>query len=423
MTAPLALDDVRTAVARLAEQAHAGAPTRERERTVLSELVTALRATGLPRLRVPRELGGAGASVADLAALLVEVAAAESNLTQIVRGHLGFVELLLQRRDDPVAASLLAAAGRGEIFGPAASSKAAGSGAPGGAAGVVTDGAGTERPSGQSLTDGVWLHDDGEGLRLSGTKYYSTGSWFADWINVLVPADDGFVEVVVSRTDPGVQVVDDWNGFGQRLTASGTAVFSAVPVPEDHVLSLRDPDVARYLEAFYQLVHSATQAGITRRAADDSASLVRARRRSYPLATVPEAARDPQVLHVVGEVASRALTTRATVVAVGAALDAFTGAGPAERAVALDRAVVESAATQVTNSRLAGEAGWLLFDAASASAVDADKALDRHWRNARTIASHNPSIYKARLVGEYVVHGTLPDSPLTAQGRPQTSAV
>ena len=34
--------------------------------------------------------------------------------------------------------------------------------------------------------------------------------------------------------------------------------------------------------------------------------------------------------------------------------------------------------------------------------------LDRHWRNARTLASHNPVIYRDRIVGDYVLNGTSP---------------
>ncbi len=34
--------------------------------------------------------------------------------------------------------------------------------------------------------------------------------------------------------------------------------------------------------------------------------------------------------------------------------------------------------------------------------------LDRHWRNARTLSSHNPRIFKDRVVGDYAVNGTEP---------------
>jgi hypothetical protein len=35
-------------------------------------------------------------------------------------------------------------------------------------------------------------------------------------------------------------------------------------------------------------------------------------------------------------------------------------------------------------------------------------SLHHHWRNARTISSHNPAIYKERVVGEYAVNQTAP---------------
>jgi alkylation response protein AidB-like acyl-CoA dehydrogenase len=49
-----------------------------------------------------------------------------------------------------------------------------------------------------------------------------------------------------------------------------------------------------------------------------------------------------------------------------------------------------------------------LFEAGGASAVTERFRLDRHWRNARTLASHNPVIYCDRIVGDYVLNGTSP---------------
>lgn len=404
MTAQLKFEDIQAAVRTVADHARSESVQRERDGSGLGDLVADLLEAGIGRLRVPARLGGAEASVTELGSLLVELSAAESNLTQIFRGHLGFVELLLQREKDDVVDELLGAAGTGEFFGPAASSRAAVS--PPEIA-KPADPVAQDHTAGITLTDGVWLHDDGGGLRLSGSKYYTTGSLYADWINVLVVQEGGVVEVVVPRNDPGVSVVDDWNGFGQRFTTSGTTTFTAVPVREDFVLTHDDPDVFDYLGAFYQFVHSATQAGITQRVAEDAAAVVRRRRRTYPLAG-GEPQHDPQVLGVVGEIASRAFGARAAVVSVGTRIDEYLSSDGEQRRRVLDRVVIDSAATQVLNSRFAGEAGWLLFDAASASALDADLALDRHWRNARAVSSHNPSVYKARLVGDFVVNGALP---------------
>ncbi|GAA3100445.1 hypothetical protein GCM10010464_74890 [Pseudonocardia yunnanensis] len=49
-----------------------------------------------------------------------------------------------------------------------------------------------------------------------------------------------------------------------------------------------------------------------------------------------------------------------------------------------------------------------LFEVGGASTVDERLGLDRHWRNARTIAVHTV-IYKQRIVGEYVLDGTVPE--------------
>jgi len=49
-----------------------------------------------------------------------------------------------------------------------------------------------------------------------------------------------------------------------------------------------------------------------------------------------------------------------------------------------------------------------LFNALGASDTRVSKALDRHWRNARTVSSHNPVIYKIRNVGDWEVNGSDP---------------
>ena len=46
-----------------------------------------------------------------------------------------------------------------------------------------------------------------------------------------------------------------------------------------------------------------------------------------------------------------------------------------------------------------------LFDAGGASATSRERNLDRHWRNARTLASHNPAMYKARALGDLRING------------------
>jgi alkylation response protein AidB-like acyl-CoA dehydrogenase len=54
-----------------------------------------------------------------------------------------------------------------------------------------------------------------------------------------------------------------------------------------------------------------------------------------------------------------------------------------------------------------------MFEVGGASAVTERFRLDRHWRNARTLASHNPVIYRDRIVGDHVLNGTSPSSAYT----------
>ena len=214
----------------------------------------------------------------------------------------------------------------------------------------------------------------------------------------------------VSATAPGVTCVDDWAGFGQALTGSGTTVFVDTPVEEDDLVMVEDR--SPYRSAFYQLVHLATLSGIARAAARDVAARVAARRRTYTHAAATTPADDPQVLQVVGAVRSAAYAAGAITLAAAQSVQRVYEAASQGDAVRTEdessAAEIVVAAAQTTVASLVLDATASLFDALSASATDKSAALDRHWRNARTICSHNPLIYKQRIVGDFAVNGTRP---------------
>ena len=89
-----------------------------------------------------------------------------------------------------------------------------------------------------------------------------------------------------------------------------------------------------------------------------------------------------------------------------AALDVAAAAAPGDDVVIA--AAVDVAKAQLTANRAAMEAGQRIFDTGGASATSTSLNLSRHWRNARTIASHNPLAYKARAAGDYAVNGSVP---------------
>jgi len=366
-----------------------GAVEREVNRKLPLEQVQWLKQVRFGALRVPAADGGYGASLPELVNLLIELSAADSNLTQGLRGHFGFTEDILNTRAPERRELWLPRLVRGDLVGNAW----------------------TEIGDASVAGFSTKVTRRGDGWRLKGAKYYTTGSFYADWIDVGASDEDGNgVGATVARDAPGVLVVDDWDGFGQILTVSGTATFTDVPVEPGHLVA--DEGRPKYFPAFFQIVHLATLAGIARAAATDAASLVAARRRTYSHAAAPRAAQDPQVLQIVGRVRGAAYAAGAIVLhaaqALQAAYTAHFVADEAAEEAAVATAELEVSQSLTVVSDLVLSATTLLFDALGASATSREYSLDRYWRNARTLASHNPRIYKDRIVGDFAVNGTRP---------------
>ena len=161
----------------------------------------------------------------------------------------------------------------------------------------------------------------------------------------------------------------------------------------------------------YQLNLLATLTGIARAALDDVVDRVRSRTRNYSHANAPRVRDDAQVLARVGDIGAAVYAAEAATIRVAASLQVVADlatAHPDQVAAAVEVSEVESAAAQVIVSDLVLRATSDLFDALGASATARTEGLDRHWRNARTVASHNPRILKSRVVGAHLVNGTPP---------------
>lgn len=359
-----------------------GAVERERERRLPFEEAGWLREARFGALRVPVELGGFGASVRQLFGLLIDLAAAESNLPQALRVHWSFVEDQLLAGDARAEGWLRAAAG-----------------------GALVGNAITEPGVGAADRYRTTLTRRGDHWVLSGTKYYSTGSLYSDHILVAADRDGERVSVLVDAGAPGVEQSDDWDGFGQRLTASGTTTFTEVVVPDDRILGPGYGAPGRtYGTAYLQLVQLAVLAGIAARAESDTAEWVRGRTRTFTHAAAELPRHDPLVQQVVGRLSAAAYGARAAVLAVAGELDVLLDSG-GEDPVLLDRAEAAAAKAQSVVIGLVLDATSELFEVGGASISAADLGLDRHWRNARVISAHNPLIYKQQAVGAHVLNG------------------
>lgn len=375
----------------------AGAVSRERERRHPFEEVRALAEAGFGAVRVPQHLGGSGASLTQLFRLLVELGKADSNIPQALRQHFFKVELLLLPGQIEANAELIERVVAGEIFGNAT----------------------TEAGDAVLGKIGTRITPDAAGAYLlNGKKAYSTGNLYAHWIPVAaVDEADRPVTVLVPREREGVVVHDDWRGFGQKLTASGTTEFVDVRIEEHEVSRYSDPG-SLHGGGFHQLLLLAALAGVIAAVARDSVQLVRERKRVYYTGPGVLPVEDPIVQVSVGETIAAEFQARALVDRAASSLEVAWGAWCApdydyerdhDRVNALFAdAELAVAAAQTVLVPLSLDTAARLFDTVGGSALDTWLQLDRHWRNARTLSSHNPHLYKARMLGDHALNGTLP---------------
>ncbi|MFG1478346.1 acyl-CoA dehydrogenase [Xanthobacter sp. V4C-4] len=384
--APGSVAALAPVIARIAAEAQAP----ERTEGDVQAAIEQLRAAGFGTFRLPRAEGGAGASVPDLVSVVIALAEADSNVPHALRNHALFVEKAQRAKANPKFARWLDEVRAGRLFGLGASEL-----------GIPDIGAG----GGTTI-----VAPSGPGFVLDGEKYYSTGNAFVDYIHVNARTPDGAaIAAVVPRGRDGVQVRDDWDGIGQQLTASGTTTFTGVRLTADEVVFQASEEVPVPHDAtLAQLYLTSIVTGILKAVARDAAHLIGSRNRNFYHATAARPADDPQLQEALGRIASAAYVAEAAVLRAAETLD---GALESARAGHPDTALFEEAARRAAQSKvvldgLALDAATRLFDVGGASAATRRARLDRHWRNIRTLASHNPVAYKARALGRQILDGT-----------------
>lgn len=362
-----------------------GAVGRDRERQPANALVRTLAHAGFGRLRLESERGGLGFGLTDTFRVLRDLASADSNIPQIFRAHFAFVETL--RAGLPDAERWRGLIRDNQIFGAAMAER------------------GNETSVTTEVTDGP------NGLVLNGRKYYSTGTLYADWIIVWASLAGDRVRVLVPADAPGVTRVDDWDGFGQRLTGSGTTLFEQVAIAPAQIVERAPADTPPsqpFLGAYYQQFHNTTLAGIAQAVLRDALAFVRPRERVFGVPGKSVQKHDPVVQGVVGRLSSLAYSTAVLADQGARALEAIEPlflAGHHDDD-AIERAQEEIFKAQQIIAQQTLEAATLLFEVGGASATSETLRLDRHWRNARTLASHNPAAQRQRELGDVALNGT-----------------
>ena len=364
-------------------------PVAERDRVLQYDAVEAIRRAGVLGLRVPLEFGGPGGKVRDILTVVIQIGRGSSNVAQALRAHFGFSERLLSNR--------ATADERAEWFPRVNAGTVVGN--------AITDGAGRA----PSSADTKVLPDTAGVLRLNGYKFYSTGTLFADVVAVSATDAEGHdVQAIIPADRAGVELFDDWDGFGQRTTASGGTRFTDVEVQPNEVITVSDGIRLGHGTAFLQLYLAAVTVGIAYAVFDDAVDYVRTKARPASHSVADTADTDPFILQAVGEISAAAASGEAIVLTAADAVDRLVDEDRIDDPEAVAGVAVTVAKAQLIAERLTITAAERLFDTGGASSTARALNLDRHWRNARTVATHSPLAYKAYAAGTYAVNGVWP---------------
>ncbi|MFS2199462.1 SfnB family sulfur acquisition oxidoreductase [Pseudomonas sp. Pseusp3] len=368
----------------LAQAARLQAAKRDQQRKLPWSEIEQFTRSGLGSISIPREYGGPQVSFVTLAEVFAIISAADPALGQIPQNQFGILNLILGSATETQKQQLFKSVLDGWRIGNA----------------------GPERGTKNTLELKARLTADGV---LNGQKFYSTGALFAHWVAVKALNDDGRqVLAFIRRGTPGLRIVDDWSGFGQRTTASGTILLNNVRVDSELVVdNWKINDTPNIQGAVSQLIQAAIDAGIARGAIDDAIDFVKTRARPWIDAKVERASDDLYVIADIGKLKIELHAAEALLRKAGQVLDQVSAAPlTAESAARASIAVAEAKVLTTEISLLASEK---LFELAGSRATLAEFNLDRHWRNARVHTLHDPVRWKYHAIGAYRLNGTLPN--------------
>lgn len=370
----------------LADVARHNAASRDQQRKLPWAEIEQFTRSGLGSISIPKAYGGPEVSFVTIAEVFRLISAADPALGQIPQNQFGILQLVRLTATEAQKQRIFRAVLDGWRIGNA----------------------GPERGTKDTLTLKARITRKGDDFSISGEKFYSTGALYAHWVAVKALDDEGRQRLAfVRRGSRGLRIIDDWSGFGQRTTASGTVLLEQVPVDADLVVdNWRQRDVPNIQGAASQLIQAAIDAGIAEAAIEDAITFVREKSRPWIEAKVERNSDDPYVIADIGRLkldlhAAEALLRRAAKV-----LDEV-NAGPIDDAAAA-RASIAVAEAKVLTTEISLQASEKLFELAGSRASLAEYNLDRHWRNARVHTLHDPVRWKYHAVGAYYLNGTLP---------------
>lgn len=354
-----------------------GAADRDRLRRFPHAELALVARSGLLATSIPVAFNGVGFGLPEALEICRRIGRGDSSVCQILTIHFSMLEALLRTsRRDQLARWLPRVVGGGRLGNAAA-----------------------ERGVAHAKVTTTLLSPDASGgFRLNGRKFYSTGALGAELVTILAVDGSGELTSIVLEADaPGLTLLDDWRGLGQRGTGSGTTILDNVAVDGDDILP-------RWLNAAApgtgtaaaNLAHVPIDLGIAAGALEDLSAAIKRQGLGA----------DGEVLARLGHLSARLEAAELLFEAARTRLSALTGA-----TLSLEEAQrfsLEVSVVKVFAGELAVDLGAALIDIAGPDGLDPQLGLDRHWRNARTHTLHDPSRWRYLRIGEHALTGRLP---------------
>jgi SfnB family sulfur acquisition oxidoreductase len=377
--------DALAATRRIAAAIAKEAISRDRERRLPHEELDLLSDAGVLAITVPRIYGGAQVSAGTLAEVIAILSEADGSIGQIPQNHFFMLEALRLQGSEEQKRFFYARILAGERIGNALSEL------------------GTKTAQDHKTR----ITREGSVFRINGKKFYSTGVLFAHWVAVVANDDHNNSTIAfVPKEARGVTIIDDWSGFGQRVTGSGTTIFNDVEAHSISVISLRAVfERPTSMGPVAQIMHAAVEAGIARAALAETIAFVRNRSRPWKDSGLDHAYEDPYTIAQIGEMKLRVSASDALLERAGRLVDAAI-ADPTTDSVAAASVAVAEAKAASTEASL--HVASKLIELAGSRATLAEYGLDRFWRNARTHTVHDPVRWKYRAIGDYWLNGISP---------------
>ncbi len=369
----------------LAQEFAKEASVRDQERRLPLEEIKQYSQSGLWAINIPKNYGGAGVSYKTLAEVVKTISSVDSSLGQIAQNHWAFIEHIRLDATETQKKFFFDLILRGIRLGNAFSEK-----------------------NGKTVADlQTTIKKTEQSYQINGQKFFATGALLAHWIPAVAVDDQGQPHVaLIPRDTVGLNIINDWSGFGQRTTASGTVELNNVAVREEYVIPIykafERPTPAG---AISQFIQAAVDAGIARGAIAETIQYVQSKARAWIDSGVEKASDDPFTIANIGELKIKLRAAEAVLDLAGQAID---DAIQNTNEELVSNATLLVAEAKVLTTEIALLSTNKLFELSGTRSTLSELNLDRHWRNARTHTLHDPVRWKYHIIGNYYLNGVLP---------------